>query len=152
MTIKTFLWTVVSWLGEVSFSANERKRILKESGLMLLAKLLGCGWDFWVTLLNSSPDCWSISIVSDKFIKIFLFFFLLYWLELTFCFPAFYIGWIVFHTSLCHGRPWLESCLELTMVEVSGVIPFTFLEVYAHWQLVKMPHTRRLKLHWGHYS
>ena len=45
--------TSVSCLDEVSFSAYERKCLLKESGVMLLTELLDCGRDFLVISLTA---------------------------------------------------------------------------------------------------
>ena len=45
--------TSVSCIDEVSFSANERKCLLKESGVMLLTELLDCGRDFLVISLTA---------------------------------------------------------------------------------------------------
>ena len=43
----------VSCLDEASFSANGRKCLLKESGVMLLTELLDCGRDFLVISLTA---------------------------------------------------------------------------------------------------
>ena len=45
--------TSLSCLDEVSFSANERQCLLKESGIMLLTELLDCGRDFPVISLTA---------------------------------------------------------------------------------------------------
>ena len=43
----------VSCLDKVTFSANDRKCLLKESGVMLLAEKLDCGRDFGVIPLTA---------------------------------------------------------------------------------------------------
>ena len=57
--------TSVSCLDEVSFSANEGRYLLKESGVILLTELLECGQDFLVISLTARQIV-AVSLLSKR--------------------------------------------------------------------------------------
>ena len=65
--------TSLSCLDEVSFSANERNCLLKESGIMLFIELLDSGQDFLVISLTTRQIV-AVSLLSvNSLLKIVLF-------------------------------------------------------------------------------